>query len=94
MLAPRPIETITQAPVTGPVPADEPRAPLRTASDEDSAAASPVHALQARLADELDPSRPQPGFDPMKLAILAVNIACWWGLISLGMLVARHWPFR
>jgi hypothetical protein len=94
MLAPRPIESSTATPVTAPVPAPEPRVSLRTASDLDAASASPVHALQARLAVELDSSRARPGFDPVKPLIVAVNIACWWGLISLGVLLVHHWPFR
>ena len=94
MLAPRPIEPDAAAPATETASPPEARAPVRTASDRDAAAASPVHDLQARLAVELASSRPRLGFDPVRLLIVAVNIACWWGLISLGMLIFRHWPFR
>jgi hypothetical protein len=94
MLAPRPIEPSTPAPTAAPASAPESRAPLRTATGDDAASASPVHALQARLAVELDSSRPRPGFDPVRPLIVAVNIACWWGLISLGVLLVHHWPFR
>jgi hypothetical protein len=94
MLAPRPIESSTAAPAAEPASAPETWALLRAASDLDSAAASPVHELQARLAIELDAPRPRLGFDPVRPLIVAVNIACWWGLISLGVLLYRHWPFR
>ena len=94
MLAPRPIESSTAAPAAERASAPETRAPLRTASDQDAAAASPVHDLQARLALELDAPRHRLGFDPVRPLIVVVNIACWWGLISLGMLLYRHWPFR
>ena len=49
MLAPRPIEPDAAAPATETASPPEVRAPVRTASDRDAAAASPVHDLQARL---------------------------------------------
>lgn len=94
MLAPRPIDSRATAPAPEPVSAPEPRAPLRAATEADPAAASPVHDLQARLAVELDGPGHRLGFDPVRPLIVAVNIACWWGLISLGALLIHHWPFR
>lgn len=98
MLAPRPTVSSTALPAPesapGPVSAPEVRAPLRPATDDDATAGSPVHALQARLADEIAPPRQRRDFDPAWLLIAAGNAACWWGLISLGALLARHWPFR
>jgi hypothetical protein len=92
MPAAQPIESSTAVPATE-FPSAPERTPLRPASEQDAAAASPVHTLQARLAVELDSPRPR-GFDPIKPLIVAVNIACWWGLISLGALIVRHWPFH
>ena len=68
-------------------------APVRAASDMDLAAASPVHALQSRLAREID-ARPRSRFSLVRPLIIAANMACWWGLISLGVFVAHHWPIR
>jgi hypothetical protein len=94
MLAPRPIESSPTAPAAEPASPPDTRAPLRTASDQDAASASPVHDLQARLAVELEAPPRRLGFDPVRPLIVVVNIACWWGLISLGMLLYHHWPFR
>jgi hypothetical protein len=73
-------------------PAAEP-APVWAASDQDVAAVSPVHALQSRLARELDGER-RPRFGLVRPLIIAANMACWWGIISLGVSVAHHWPFH
>jgi hypothetical protein len=94
MLAPQASASKTAVPATLSRAAPEAPATVRAASGRDAAAASPVHAMQARLARELDSFRPRPGFDPVRPLIVAVNIACWWGLISLGAVVVHHWPFR
>lgn len=94
MLAPRVPEPKTAVPATPLQAAPEPRSAVRAACDHDAAAASPVHALHDRLAREIDSSGPRLGFDPVRPLIVVVNIACWWGLISLGVVVAHHWPFR
>ena len=73
-------------------PAAEP-APVWAASDQDLAAASPVHALQSRLAREID-ARPRARFGLVRPLIIAANMACWWGIISLGVSVAHHCPFH
>lgn len=70
--------------------ADDP--PLRVASDQDAATVSPVHDMQSRLARELRRSRQRARWrlDPVKLLIVAVNLALWAGLIALGAYLIHH----
>lgn len=70
------------------------RAPLRPASKHDLAAASPVHALQDRLAREVRAPRSRPGIGLVRPLIVTANLACWWGLVSAGLYVVHHWPPR
>ncbi len=82
-------EAPQSAPITD-VPADD--LPVRVASGQDAATESPVHAMQSRLARELRRSRQRQQWrlDPVKLLLVAVNVALWVGLIALGSYLIHH----
>jgi hypothetical protein len=81
------------APTTD-LPADD--LPVRVASEQDPATVSPVHAMQSRLARELRRSRKRAPWrlDLVKVLLVAVNVAAWWGLIALGAYLVHHFAGR
>jgi hypothetical protein len=67
--------------------AQAPHSSVWAASELDAPAASPVHAMQASLSRRLD-GAPR-GFDPTWLIVMAFNATCWWGLISLALVMVH-----
>jgi hypothetical protein len=73
------------------VEAEASRPSVWVASELDAAAASPVHAMQASLAGQLDQLPARRRFDPTWLFVMAFNATCWWGLVMLAVAMLHGW---
>jgi hypothetical protein len=79
----------SQPPEHAATPYASPEAPFHLASELDEPVASPVATMQAQLARELGRPRRKLRFDPFWPLAALFSLACWWGLISIGMVVVR-----
>ena len=64
-------------------------APFHLASELDDPVHSPVTAMQARLARELQRPKSQLKIDLTWPVALLFSLTCWWGLVSLGFAVVH-----